>query len=232
MYVSRSGCMHRLSPLLGNIYLHYALDLGFAKAVRPRCRGEAHLVRFADDFVVLFEHEDDAQRFATVLPTRLTKFGLTLTEDKTRLIAFGRSTWQKAASQGHPAPRFDFLGFQHFGVPTRTGRWRLQRYPTAKSRRKFLHKVKGQLHRLMHAGPLVQQRYLIAALRGGHFGRYFGYPGCYPALRTIHYQVAYAWYQVLRRRSQRSAQTKTWYFSQRWFWLPGPTLRPRLTTAR
>ena len=167
-----------IEPLLGNIYLHYARDLWFEKAVRPRCRGEAHRVRFADDFVVLFEHEDDAQRFATALPTRLTKLGLTLAEDKTRLIPFDRSTWQKAASQGHRAPRFDFRGFQHFGVPTRTGRWRLQRYPTAKSRRTFIHKVKGQLHRLMHAGPLVPQRYLIVALRG--FDRYFGYRGCYP----------------------------------------------------
>lgn len=164
---------------MGNIYLHYALDLWFAKAVRPQCRGKAQLIRFADDFVVLFERYDDAQRFATALPLRLAKFGLTLAAEKTRLLPFGRSTWRTLARHGQPSPRFDFLGFQHFGAPTSTGKWRLQRYPTGKSRHKFLLKVKGHRHRLMHAGILAQQRYLIAALQG--FDRYFGYPGCYPA---------------------------------------------------
>ena len=219
-----------LSPLLGNVYLHYALDLWFKKAVQPACRGEAQLIRFADDFVVLFAREDDARHFATTLPPRLAKFGLELAPEKTRLIPFGKRAGNASECRGERPEHFDFLGFTHFGARSRTGRWGLQRRPTAKSRHKFLLKVTGELHRLMHAGVLAQQRYLTQALRG--FYGYFGYPGCSPALETIRYPVSYAWYQVLRRRSQRSHQTKTWYFGQRWFWLPGVTLRPRRTMAR
>jgi group II intron reverse transcriptase/maturase len=219
-----------LSPILGNVYLHYALDLWFEKAIQPACRGEAQLIRFADDFVVVFAREEDARRFATALPARLAKFGLELAPEKTRLMSFGRHAWHVAEQQGMPSARFDFLGFTHFGARSRAGHWGLQRRPTMKSRRKFLVRVKSELHRLMHAGVLAQQRYLQQALRG--FNGYFGYPGCTPALETIRYQVSYAWYQVLRRRSQRSHQTKSWYFNQPWFWLPGATLRPRRTMAR
>ena len=219
-----------LSPLLGNVYLHYALDLWFEKAVQPTGRGEAQLIRFADDFVVLFAREDDAQRFATALPPRLAKFGLALAPEKTRLIPFGWGAWRAAEDRGERSERFDFLGFTHFGARSRTGRGILQRRPTAKSRHKFLLRVKSELHRLMHTGVLAQQRYLQQALRG--FYGYFGYPGCSPALEAIRYQVSYAWYQVLRRRSQRSHQTKSWYFSQRWFGLPYVKLRPRHATAR
>ena len=219
-----------LSPLLGNVYLHYALDWWFEKAVQPFCRGEAQLIRFADDFVVLFAREDDARRFAAALPPRLAKFGLELAAEKTRLMPFGWRAWRAADDRGERPERFDFLGFTHFGARSRAGHWGLHRRPTAKSRHKFLLKVKGELHRLMHAGLVAQQRYLTQALRG--FYGYFGYPGCSPALETIRYQVSYAWYQVLRRRSQRAHQTKTWYFGQRWFWLPGVKLRPRRTMAR
>ena len=161
-----------LSPMLGNVYLHYALDLWFEKAVQPACRGEVQLIRFADDFVVLFAREEDARRFATALPARLAKFGLELAPEKTRLMPFGRRAWHVAAQQGVLSERFDFLGFTHFGARSRAGHWVLHRRPTIKSRRKFLVRVKGELHRLMHAGVLAQQRYLEQALRG--FNGYFG----------------------------------------------------------
>ena len=181
-------------------------------------------------FVVAFAREEDARQFARALPARLAKFGLELASEKTRLMPFGRRAWYVAEQHSELSARFDFLGFTHFGARSRTGHWVLQRRPTMKSRRKFLVRVKSELHRLMHAGVLAQQRYLQQALRG--FNGYFGYPGCTPALETIRYQVSYAWYQVLRRRSQRSHRTKSWYFSQRWFRLPGATLRPRRTMAR
>lgn len=216
-----------LSPFLGNVYLHYALDLWFAKVVQPACRGEAHLIRFADDFVVLFTREDDARRFATALPTRLGKFGLELAAEKTRLIPFGRDAWRAAEGRGDHSERFDFLGFSHFGARSRTGRWTLQRRPTPKSRHKFLLQVKGTLHRLMHAGVAVQKQYLQQALRG-YYG-YFGYPGCWRALQGVRWQVGFLWYQALRRRSQRSPQGKQWYYGQRWFSLPNAKLRPQRT---
>ena len=212
-----------LSPLLGNVYLHYALDLWFAMVVQPRCRGEAPLIRFADDFVVLFTRKDDADRFATALPARLSKFGLELAPEKTRLIPFGRVAWRVAEQQGSSSERFDFLGFTHFGAKSRMGRWTLQRRPTAKSRHKFLVHVKGELHRLMHAGTKAQQQYLQQALRG--YYAYFGYPGCWRALQGVQWQVGFLWYHVLRRRSQRSPQGRKWYSGQRWFVLPPVKLR-------
>lgn len=216
-----------VSPLLGNSYLHYALDLWFAMVVQPACRGEAHLIRFADDFVVLFARKDDADRFANDLPTRLGKFGLELADEKTRLIPFGRVAWRVADQQGKRSGQFDFLGFTHFGARGRTGRWTLQRRPTAKSRRKFLVHVKSELHRLMHAGVKAQQEYLWQALRG-YYG-YFGYPRCWGALQGVRWQVGFLWYHALRRRSQRSPQSKQWYFRQRWFSLPNAKLRPQST---
>jgi len=90
------------SPVLANVYLHYALDLWFEKVVRPRCVGKATLIRFADDFVVLFQNEADAKRFAQALPTRFAKFNLTLAEEKTHLLPFGRRHWRSA--QSHPPP--------------------------------------------------------------------------------------------------------------------------------
>ena len=97
--------------------------------VQPACRGEAHLIRFADDFVVLFARKDDADRFANDLPTRLGKFGLELADEKTRLIPFGRVAWRVADQQGKRSEQFDFLGFTYFGARGRTGRWTLQRPP-------------------------------------------------------------------------------------------------------
>jgi group II intron reverse transcriptase/maturase len=110
-----------LSPLLGNIYLHYVLDLWFEREVKPRLRGEAHLVRYADDFVMTFERQDDAARVMDVLGKRMGKFGLTLHPDKTRLLPFRRPPAAQTGGKG-PAT-FDFLGFTLFYQRAQSGRW-------------------------------------------------------------------------------------------------------------
>src|SRR4051812_13760253 len=112
-----------LSPLLGNIYLHYALDLWFTQEVQPRLRGQACLIRYADDFVICFEHREDAERVREVLSRRLQRYGLTLHPDKTRLVPFQRPTLGQQDGKG-PAS-FDFLGFTLYWRRTRWGRWRL-----------------------------------------------------------------------------------------------------------
>ncbi len=206
------------------------LDLWFEKVVQPACGGKAYLVRFADDFLVCFEQPQDAQRFAAQLPMRMHQFGLELAPEKTRRLPFGRRAWIATETRHEPRVTFDFLGMTHFGARTRQDRWQLQRRPTKKNRRKFLQKVKQTLKARWHDGILVHQRYLTAALQG--FYRYFGYPGCLPGLNTLRQQVLYAWYQVLRRRSQRSPQGIAWYAAQGWFMAPVPKLRPRDTTAR
>ena len=113
------------------------LDLWFERVVKPLCRGEAHLVRFADDFVVLFADGRDAQRFAETLPRRLAKFSLKVAEEKTRLLPFGRHVWAQTQSRPRTRETFDFLGFRHVMGTTRQGRFRLIHIPTPKSVRKF-----------------------------------------------------------------------------------------------
>jgi group II intron reverse transcriptase/maturase len=110
-----------LSPLLGNVYLHYALDLWFETEVKPRLRGRATLIRYADDFVIGFEHEEDARRVLAVLGKRLARFGLTLHPDKTRLLPFRRPPAGQKSGKGSAS--FDFLGFTLYWARSRRGRW-------------------------------------------------------------------------------------------------------------
>jgi retron-type reverse transcriptase len=102
-----------ISPLLANIELHHVLDEWFARAVQPQCRGAAHLVRYADDFVATFEQEPDARRFFAALPGRLGTFGLEGAPEKTRVLRFGRFSGRDAARFDEKAGVIDFLGFQH-----------------------------------------------------------------------------------------------------------------------
>jgi hypothetical protein len=110
-----------LSPLLGNVYLHYALDRWFERRVKPRLRGQATLVRYADDFVIGFEYQDDAQRVMDALGPRLGHFGLTLHPDKTRLFSFRRPPKESRSGKGRAT--FDFLGFTFYWARTRKGGW-------------------------------------------------------------------------------------------------------------
>src|SRR6266704_6407164 len=102
-----------ISPLLANIYLHYVLDEWFEKVVKPRLKGKAQEIRFADDAILCFQHKEDAEKVLSVLPKRFAKFGLTLHPEKTRLIEFGRYAEQNAKRQGWKPATFDFLGFTH-----------------------------------------------------------------------------------------------------------------------
>ena len=206
-----------LSPVLANVYLHYGLDLWFAHVVRPRLRGTAELVRDADDFLVLFEHEEDAERFATVLPQRLAKFGLDVAPEKTRRLAFGAHAWR----QGRAATgTFDFLGFTHRLGTSRTGQMIVVRHPAPKSVHRFLLEMKAWLRQHMHDAPRDQQRMLTAKLRG--FYQYFGLRLCYPALEKVRTQALRYWQWTLRRRSQTSRATWEWVNQRPWFTLPAP----------
>ena len=206
-----------LSPLLANVYLHYVLDLWFTRVVRPRLTGAAELVRYADDFLVLFEYGEDAERFARVLPQRLAKFGLEVAPEKTRLIAFGTH----AGRQGPAAAgTFDFLGFTHRRGTSRTGQRVVVRQPTAKSVQRFLRETKAWLHQHMHDAPRDQQQALAAKLRGVY--QYFGLPLCFPALAKVRHQVLRYWHETLRRRSQTRRVTWAGMNQRPWFTLPAP----------
>ena len=113
-----------ISPLLANIYLHQVLDEWFEEAVKPRLKGEAHEVRYADDAILCFQYREDAEKVLEVLPKRFAKFGLTLHPEKTRLMAFGRFAKGEAKKRGKEKPdTFDFLGFTHICARSRQGKF-------------------------------------------------------------------------------------------------------------
>lgn len=116
--------MDDLRGVLANVYLHYVLDLWFERIIKRRCRGEANIVRYADDFVCCFQNKDEAEKFLEVLKDRLKKFGLEIAEDKTKIIEFGRFAEENRRKRGEGKPeKFDFLGFTHICSKTRSGKF-------------------------------------------------------------------------------------------------------------
>lgn len=216
-----------LSPLLANIYLHYVLDLWFDHRFRPSVAGACHLIRYADDFVVCFQHKHEAERFCQELEARFAAFGLSLAAEKTRLIEFGKASAQNGRIGPSDQPRsFDFLGFTHYmrNRGKTEAVWRVARKPSRKSRTKFLDTIRDWLDRNRHLSVWGQAKILQAKLRG--YYAYFGLRYCLPALRHICWHVGRLWVLSLRRRSQRHRLWWRTVVQKPWFQsLPQPTLR-------
>lgn len=185
-----------ISPLLANVYLHEVMDRWFADEVKPRLTGEAHLVRYADDLVIVFTREHDAKRVMEILPKRFGRYGLTLHPTKTRMVRF------RPPGPGREDPdTFDFLGFTHYWGKSRKGNWAIQR-KTARGR--FNRAVKRitawcKLHR--HDAVWSQHRQLCMVVRGHN--AYYGITGNARALVRFVDAVRGAWLKWLGRRSQR-----------------------------
>jgi RNA-directed DNA polymerase len=210
-----------VSPLLANVYLHYALDLWVERWRRRQARGDVVVVRYADDFIVGFEHQEDAERFLAELSERLAKFGLGLKVEKTRLIEFGRYAARNRADRGLGKPEtFDFLGFTHISGRTRSGRFALKRTTIKKRMRAKLKEVKAELMRRRHQPIPEVGRWLESVVRG-HLA-YYAVPGNTDAGQEFCTQVNRHWHRALRRRSQRT--NTTWERMQRLVrrWLPTP----------
>jgi group II intron reverse transcriptase/maturase len=191
------------SPLLANVYLHYALDLWVEWWRRHRARGEVIIVRFADDFICGFQHHRDAKRFLADLRQRLAGFGLELHPDKTRLIEFGRFAAANRAARGLGKPEtFSFLGFTHICGKTRSGWFQVKRVTIAKRLRAALRKVKDQLRSRMHL-PIPEQGRWLASVVRGHMA-YYAVPGNVQAVAAFRDEVTRHWFKALRRRSQRT----------------------------
>lgn len=189
-----------LSPLLGNAYLHYVLDLWFTEEVRPRLKGKAMLVRYADDGVLGFERQDDAQRVMAVLGKRLECFGLTLHPEKTRLLDFRRPL--RSRGEGRSPTTFDFLGFCWYWRRTRRGSWSV----TCKTRRARLATAIKAVHswcREHRHLPVRQQHAALSRRVQGHI-HYFGVNGNMASLQRFARQVTRSWFKWLNRRSQRA----------------------------
>jgi len=194
-----------ISPMLGNVYLHYVLDLWFERDIRPRLKGHARLIRYADDFVVGFARQDDAERVLEVLHKRMAKYGLTLHPEKTRLIPFERP---RTGANGASRPgTFDFLGFTMYWCKTRTGGWRLS-MKTRKARvQRTLTALSDWCRRHRHL-PLTDQHAALSRRLRGHY-RYFGVNGNTRSIRKVRYQAQRVWFKWLQRRSQRGRRL-TW----------------------
>jgi RNA-directed DNA polymerase len=195
-----------ISPLLANIFMHYVLDLWAQQWRKKRARGEVYVVRYADDFVLGFQYEEDARAMQADLAERLHAFGLELHPEKTRLIRFGRFAHRDCVREGRRRPEtFVFLGFTHICGQGQDGRFRLIRRTAHKKRATKLASLRRQICVRRHAPVTDQYRWLAAVLRG-HYG-YYGVPGNIRALASFYRQVREAWHRALQRRSQRAAWT-------------------------
>jgi len=195
-----------VSPLLMNVYLHYVLDL-WAEQWRGRhAHGDVVIVRWADDFIVGFEHRDDAERFLADLHERFAQFALELNDEKTRLIEFGRHAARDRQARGLGRPEtFDFLGFTHICGKTRKGRFMLKRKTIAKRMAAKLREVKTDLMRRRHL-PIPEQGRWLASVVRGHLA-YYAVPGNIDMVVASRTQATRHWHRALRRRSQRARLT-------------------------
>jgi RNA-directed DNA polymerase len=191
-----------ISPLLANIYLHYVFDLWVEAWRNKLARGTVVVVRYADDQVLGFQYQTDADRFLAELRERLWKFGLELHPDKTRRIEFGRFAEQDRKQKGEGKPEtFDFLGFTHISGNDRNGNFILKRKTVSKRMRAKLEVIKQQLSQRMHEPIALTGKWLRSAVQG--YYNYHAVPGNTERLYVFRYRVTRLWRQVLRRRGQK-----------------------------
>jgi RNA-directed DNA polymerase len=188
-----------MSPMLGNIYLHHVLDRWYEREIRPTLRGRSALVRFADDFVIAFEREEDALEMLAKLGERMTEYGLTLHPQKTRLVRFQPPT---VDGGGKGSATFDFLGFTLYWRRTLRGNWRLGCRTRRARLQRAIHRVIEWCRRHRH-DPVKEQRAMLSRKLVGHYN-YFGVNGNLAALRSVYFQVTHAWQKWLNRRSQNA----------------------------
>jgi RNA-directed DNA polymerase len=207
-----------ISPLLANVYLHYVFDLWTHRWRQRQAHGDVVVVRYADDFVVGFEHRDDAEQFLAALRERFARFGLTLHPDKTRLLEFGRYAIPNRRARGEGKPEsFNFLGFTHSCATTRKGGFTVLRRTMRTRFQAKLKAVKLELRRRMHR-PLPELGAYVRAVVVGHV-QYYGVPMNYPPLFAFAQAVSRLWWRVLARRSQRHVP---WHRMRRYIarWVP------------
>jgi RNA-directed DNA polymerase len=188
-----------ISPLLANIYLHYVLDEWFEHEVKPRLRGTAAEIRYADDFILCFQYREDAERVLRVLSQRFAKFGLTLHPEKTRLLAFGRSALPTHPDGPQPAT-FDFLGFTHLCARSRRGKFTIHVRTMRKRLRRSVKAVAQWCQQHRHDPVEVQAEALNAKLRG-HY-QYYGRSSNYRSLRRFYRLALQLWHKWLNRRTR------------------------------
>ena len=218
-----------ISPLLGNIYLHYVVDQ-WTSQWRQKARGDVTIVRYADDAIIGFQNEYEARQYLKQLQEQLGKYGLELNEDKTRLIRFGRFARLNRVERGEGKPEtFTFLGFQHICATNSLGRFDIRRITDGVRRRKKLQEIKQELRRRMHEPIAETGKWLKRVLDG--YNQYFAVPGNTTVLKNVRTQVTRQWFRTL---SQRSQKRPTWEKLEPVFarWLPVPNVKHLFPDAR
>ena len=212
-----------ISPLLANIYLHYVFDLWANKWRKEQAFGDVVIVRFCDDFVVGFQHRQEAERFYSELVERFRAFGLELHSGKTRILEFGRFAAENRRRRGKSKPEtFDFLGFTHICGRTRKGKFTVFRHTMSKRILAKLRFLKEELRRRLH-GPVAEVGKWLRTVLLGHF-RYYGLPGNSRKLESFRYHVSCLWLKTLCRRSQRHKMNWDRMRCLIARWLPSPRI--------
>jgi group II intron reverse transcriptase/maturase len=214
-----------ISPLLANIYLHYVVDSWVSQWRRQQANGDVILVRYADDFVVGFEHRNQAERFWKQLAERLREYGLELATEKTRLIEFGRYAAERRKRSGKGKPEtFDFLGFTHIcGTIWSSGKFTVKRKTTRKRMTAKLQAIGAELRRRMHR-PIVEVGTWLRQVVTGYYN-YHAVPGNLRPLRAFRRAVGRHWRHTLRRRSQRARRRWSDFEPLLIEYLPWPSVR-------
>ena len=216
-----------ISPLLANIYLHYVLDEWFEEVVKPRLKGEAYEVRFADDFILCFQYREDAEKVHEVLIKRFAKYGLTLHPDKTRLMEFGREALAKSEESGGKMPAtFDFLGFTHVCARSQRGNFTIHVRTMRKRLKRSLKRISVWCQQHRH-DPVEEQAEALNRKLRGHY-QYYGRPTNSRSLAEYYREVCKTWKKWLNRRTRGKTLTWTVYAQ---LLLRHPLLRPRITRA-
>jgi len=209
------------SPMLSNIFLHYVMDEWFVRDVQPRLKGRSFLLRFADDFVVGFELEEDARRVMDVLPKRFDRFKLTIHPQKTVLVEFKPPPHKEQSADGKGT--FDFLGFTHYWAKSRRGYWVIKRKTVGKRMRRFIKSMWLWCRENRHEYLREQYGTLCSKLRG--YYQYYGIRGNYKLLEVVFEHTERAWRYWLRRRSHKGWTSRgklMEYLREKW---PLPTPR-------
>jgi group II intron reverse transcriptase/maturase len=212
-----------ISPLLANIYLHYVLDLWADSWRRHEATGDMIIVRYADDFIVGFQHEADARRFLDEMRKRVEEFALSLHPEKTRLIEFGRYAANNRKRRGLGKPEtFDFLGFTFICGKSRRGKFLVKRKTRGDRMQAKLQAIKQELRRRMHQSILAQGKWLQQVVRG--YFNYHAVPTNRRALAAFRDEVIRRWRWTLRRRSQKDVLTWARAKAIAEAWLPKPDI--------
>jgi len=193
-----------ISPILSNIYLHYVLDLWICRRVAREMNDRIYLVRYADDFVIGCRDKSDGEKLWEMLPERMKEFGLELSQEKSRLIEFGRGAYKKHQGRRRKLSTFDFLGFTHYMTRSRKGGVRLGRKTISKRMRMSLSAVNDKLRRMRNVLPFRKLYMHLCRILQGYYN-YYGFAGNYATLNKYKYAIERMWFKWINRRSQRKS---------------------------